>query len=249
MSNEKINGYDLTRNWFNFCFENPEKINPSHTAIYCFAIEHCNRLGWKDKFGFPTMMVCDALGIKKASTYIKYFNDLALWGFIEVVERSTNQYSANIICLSSAKPKKGEALDKAILNHRDKQTVSIGISKVPIDKQLTTKQPTTKPIDDIILYPSFEDFWNMYDKKSGNKSKCEKNWNKHIHSVKEKIINHVEDYVKSTPDKQYRKNPETYLNQSHWENEILNNLNNSKDENRKQVSNLASQIIDQYPNL
>jgi hypothetical protein len=40
-----MNGYDLSRNFFDWCFENPEKVSPNHSAIYFFAIEHCNRWG------------------------------------------------------------------------------------------------------------------------------------------------------------------------------------------------------------
>ena len=71
-----MNTFDLSRNFFDFCFENPEKISPNHIAIYFFAVEHCNRLGWKEKFGFPTQMACEAIGIKKPQTYIKYFKIL-----------------------------------------------------------------------------------------------------------------------------------------------------------------------------
>jgi hypothetical protein len=111
------------------------------------------------------------------------------------------------------------------------------------------KKKEGKNKGELILYPSFDDFWDLYDKKSGSKNKCVKVWNKQSQSVKENIISHVEEYVRSTPDKQYRKNPETYLNQSHWENEILNLNNNNTDEKREQVSNIARQIINQYPNL
>ena len=149
---KEINSYDLSRNWFNFCFENPEKISPNHTAIYFFAIEHCNRLGWKEKFGFPTQMAMDAIGIKKHQTYIKYFYDLVDWGFFKLVQRAKNQYSSNIITLVSAVPKKGKALDKAIIKHMAKQTEStgqstgqsIGQSKDSILKQETIEQQTNK---------------------------------------------------------------------------------------------------------
>jgi len=130
--NNELNSYELSRNFINFAFDNPEKISPNHYAIYFFAIEHCNRLGWKTKFGFPTMMACDAVGIKKPQTFIKYFNDLEDWGFIKVVERSKNQYSANIISLISATPKKGEAMDKAMVKH----AASKGQSNSPINKQV-----------------------------------------------------------------------------------------------------------------
>ena len=56
---KELTGYDLSRAWFDFCFENPDKICPNHTALYFFAIEHCNRLGWKKKFGLPTTMAME----------------------------------------------------------------------------------------------------------------------------------------------------------------------------------------------
>ena len=140
-----MNSYELSRNWFDWCFENPEKINPNHTAIYFFAIEHCNRLGWKQKFGFPSQMTMEALGIKKHQTYIKYFNDLIDFGFIKLVEKSKNQYSSNIISLISAVPKNGKALDKANINHTAKQTESIWQSNSSIDKQINNI--TNKPIN------------------------------------------------------------------------------------------------------
>lgn len=117
-----MTGYELSRNWFDWSFENPEKIKPIHTAIFFFAIEHCNRLGWKKKFGFPSQMVMDAIGVKKFQTYSRALNEIAEWGFLEFVERSKNQYSANIICFALPKKGKahGKALDKAFIKHRAK---------------------------------------------------------------------------------------------------------------------------------
>jgi hypothetical protein len=143
----KLTGYELSRNFFDWAFENPEKINPSHIAIFFFATEHQNRLGGKTKFGFPTQMVMDALGIKKYQTYIKYFNDLVDWGFFILVEKSRNQYSANIISINYAMPKNGKALDKAFIKHRAKQIESNGQSKDSIDKQDNKEQ-----IDNVILF-------------------------------------------------------------------------------------------------
>lgn len=151
----EINSYELSRKWFDWSFENPEKISPNHAAIYFFAIEHCNRLGWRNKFGFPTQMVMDAIGIKKHQTYIKYFNDLVEWGFFELVQKSINQYSANIISLISAKPKSGKALDKAIITHAAKQIKSNGQSNSSIDKPYNNI--TNKPINTI---PEFKEFLN-----------------------------------------------------------------------------------------
>jgi hypothetical protein len=112
-----MNSYELSRAFWNWAFDNPEKISPNHAAIYFFAIEHCNRLGWKKKFGFPSQMTMDAIGIRKHTTYIRYFNDLVDFGFFKLIEKSKNQYSSNIICLTNALPKKGQAMDKAMSMH------------------------------------------------------------------------------------------------------------------------------------
>lgn len=172
-----VSGYDLSRNFWNWAFDNPEKISPNHAAIYFFAIEHCNRLGWKEKFGFPSQMTMDAIGIKKHQTYIKYFNDLVEYGFFKLIQKSKNQYSANIISLINAMPKKGKALDKAIIKHVAKQTEtngqSIGQSKDSINKQRTKNNKTNKPRT--IVYPFNSEkfleqwqFWKDFKKEEWN---------------------------------------------------------------------------------
>jgi hypothetical protein len=70
------------------------------------------------------------------------------------------------------------------------------------------------------LFIEFENnFWNTYDKKV-NKSKCFSKWQKLKAEDKEKIKGHIPAYVKSTPDKQYRKHPLTYLNNESWNDEV-----------------------------
>ncbi len=183
-----ITGYELSRNWFDFCFENPEKISPNHSAIYFFAIEHCNRLGWKEKFGFPTQMTMDAIGIKKHQTYIRYFTDLCEWGFIKLIQKSTNQYSSNIISLLSAIPKNGKALDKAFITHAAKQTEpmrqSTGQSNSSIDKQqtinkITSEQGTPVDLSNSNLFrkpniPTFDKVHEVFLNHGGTKEMAEK---------------------------------------------------------------------------
>lgn len=138
--NEQLNTFELSRKWFNYGFDNPEKIKPLHTAIYFFAIEHCNRLGWKQKFGFPSQMVMEALGIKNWRTYSKGLNDLVDFGFIEMIETSKNQYSSNIIAIVKNTKAPTKALDKALQKHSTKQ----GQSTVSINKQYNKEQRTIK---------------------------------------------------------------------------------------------------------
>jgi len=128
--------YKLYRNFWDYAFDNPEKIKPNHVAIYSFAIEHCNRLGWKQKFGFPTSMVLEATGIKSYSVYKKTFDDLVDYGFINVIEYSKNQYSSNIIALKENNKANDKALDKALTKHTPKQGQSTHQSTDSINKQI-----------------------------------------------------------------------------------------------------------------
>lgn len=144
-----MNSYELYRNFFDWCFENPHKVTPSHVAIYCFSVEHCNRLGWKTNFGLPTTMVMEAVGIKSYNTYIKCFNDLVQFGFIKLVEKSKNQYSANIIALSKFNKALDKALDKAMIKHKGKQRESTAQSIDSINKPINNN--TNIPINQLTI--------------------------------------------------------------------------------------------------
>lgn len=72
--------------------------------------------------------------------------------------------------------------------------------------------------------PSFEDWWNAYNKKRGRK-KAEAKWNKLSHADKIACMKATPAYVASTPDVQYRLDPLTYLNGERWNDEIINRPN------------------------
>jgi hypothetical protein len=117
----KLDYYSLMRAFWDFAFENPELIKPVHCALFAFTVEHCNRLGWKQKFGLPASMVLDAIGIKSYSVYKKTFDDLVDFGFIEVIQYSKNQHSSNVIALKENCKANYKAYDKANTKHVAKQ--------------------------------------------------------------------------------------------------------------------------------
>jgi hypothetical protein len=129
--------FKLIRDWWDFAFENPEKVKSNHSALYLFILEHCNRLGWKTKFGLPTTMAKDAIGIRSYNTYIITLNDLIGFGFIELIEKSKNQYSSNIIAISYFDKALDKALDKAFIKHDIKQSESTMRSIDSINTQYT----------------------------------------------------------------------------------------------------------------
>ena len=128
-----MNGYELSRGWFDFAFENPNKITPVHGVLYLFIVEHCNRMGWKKNFGLPTTMAKEAIGVRSYNTYKNALDDLVEWGFVIMVERSKNQFSSNIVALSKFDKASDKALDKALIKHGTKQRQSTD----SIDKPLT----------------------------------------------------------------------------------------------------------------
>ena len=169
--------YVLIRQWWNFSFDNPELVKPIHSAIYFFSLDHCNRLGWKKKFGFPTEMVKEAIGVKSYNTYINAFNDLVEWGFYELIEKSKNQWSSNIIALSYFDKADVKALDKATMKHVTKQDESTCQStgesnssiiipiynntNTQIHKYTNTQESHVEIVNSILTYYSFTEGANF----------------------------------------------------------------------------------------
>ena len=72
----------------------------------------------------------------------------------------------------------------------------------------------------------FEDFWEKYDKKI-NRDDCLKKWKKLSIADMQDALKMVNSYVRSTPEKQYRKNPSTWIYQKGWRNEVINRSENT----------------------
>lgn len=67
----------------------------------------------------------------------------------------------------------------------------------------------------------FNTWWDLYDKKVGSKTKLEAKWNKLSDDQRTQAIKHTKEYKIAQPDKQYRKNPDTYLNNESYYDEII----------------------------
>lgn len=199
-----MNIYELSRAFWNYAFEHPDTVKPNHIALYFFAIEHCNRLGWKEKFGFPTGMVKDAIGIKSYNTYKATLNELVEMGFITMIEKSTNQYSANIIAISKNDKSQYKALDKAMIEHSNR----------PIKKEQTTVQSTSestvqsKCSIDIPIYQSTNTpINNVLLEKEPKEKKIEKK----VSEDDSDKISEVQERKKVAPKKESLEMPEEFF--------------------------------------
>ena len=110
--------------------------------------------------------------------------------------------------------------------------VMTGSCKKRIEKNRKEKNKEEKNIYKSEL---FDKLWNTYDKKT-NKEQAIKAFKK-IQTFPIDIEQRIINYVKSTPEKKYRKNFATWLNGKCWNDEIIN-ISNEKEIEYKELPNL-----------
>ncbi|MBO9671993.1 MAG: hypothetical protein J7577_01005 [Sphingobacteriaceae bacterium] len=93
----------------------------------------------------------------------------------------------------------------------------------PITYNLKPITGNNKPeqAPDIIINYSFDDFWDDYDKKVGKKEKLIPKWQKLKDLDRELIRDFLPKYKLAQPNKKFRKNPETFLNNQGWKDELI----------------------------
>jgi hypothetical protein len=67
----------------------------------------------------------------------------------------------------------------------------------------------------------FDFFWDEYDKKRGDKVKLQKKWSKLTDEERNLIIDYIPKYKLSQPEKKFRKDPDTFLNNKSWNDELI----------------------------
>lgn len=153
-------------------------------------------------------------------------NRLKLTG--ELTIKTTNRYSMVTICKYDDYNSVDSEIDKQTDKPTDNQETS---QRQTNDKQTTTdkeynninnrkKKKEIKEDSSLCEKFPFDSWWDSYQKKR-NRDACEKKWSKLSDADKEAIMEHTPKYVESTPDKQYRKDPLSYLNQHTWNDEII----------------------------
>lgn len=98
--------------------------------------------------------------------------------------------------------------------------------KIERNNKREEKEAEKRALRDI----EFEHFWKMYNKPIGRKI-CYGKFHRLSDDDVQAIAVHLPKYIEATPDKLFRKNPQTYLNQRSWEDVIITKRN-SKDNGR-----------------
>jgi uncharacterized protein YdaU (DUF1376 family) len=153
--------------------------------------------------------------------------------------RATNRQKKDMNNICKTYEKDMSNISKTYEEHMENENENeneIRVIELDKDKGVKGKKEKKEKEGDFLeLWPTFEDFWNLYDKKE-DRGACEKKWEKLKQREKEQIMESLPLYIVATPEKKFRKNPETYLNRRAWENEV-----NIPPEVESKASNLFSQ--------
>lgn len=76
-------------------------------------------------------------------------------------------------------------------------------------------------LNELELSESFIDFWNLYNKKQGDKKQCFTKWQKLKPSIQKKILATLPKWKDQFEDSKFQPYPLTYLNQERWNDEII----------------------------
>ena len=93
--------------------------------------------------------------------------------------------------------------------------------------------------------PSFDDWWNAYQKKRGRK-KTEAKWNRLSDADKIACMEATPAYVASIEDRQFQKDPLTYLNGECWNDELIFKPNYEQQRAQRLADRTANLINSAY---
>lgn len=121
--------------------------------------------------------------------------------------------------------------DEGLLSSASKEP-STAVGKLgkglALNKNERNKEKDISIVDSKSNKIPFEIFWNAYDKKVGCKTKIAKKWLKLSLKVQKLIMEFIPKYKEAQPKKQFRKNPDAFLNNTTWEDELISNANETK---------------------
>jgi hypothetical protein len=101
---------------------------------------------------------------------------------------------------------------------------------------------TIVQLKDSINIP-FDDFWNAYDKKVGNKEKLRRRWATLSDSDRQAAMDYIPLYLHTQPDKKFRKNPETFLSNKSWNDELI--FSNHEPKQKSGTSRISRKFVEE----
>lgn len=223
-----MNYIELVNRFWQCNEEHP--IGASATSIYFYLVHTCNKLGWKDPF-------------KHSDRHIALTFDMSV-NTVRTAKNILKQRS--LIDFKAGNPKGGKSLNSVTVYSFSKMQYVSNIDMLSdtlsatypdtypdtlsdtypdtINKQNKTKQERNNTLEldvEIVDEFGFEKLWDLYDKKIGDKEKLRKKWDKLSKADKAAVFEYLPKYREAVPDKKFRKNLETFLNNKSWNDELI----------------------------
>jgi hypothetical protein len=210
-----------------------EDLKPNEKLLFLYLItnEKTNMLGIYEssskKMSFETgIQIKDLENILKALEGFKRIKRIGNWvllvNYMKHQNYNTNMKKSAITIFNELPNElnfnKIDIINGSIEEQFERVSKALGmVRKVEVEYEVEVEEE--KEIQNTKL--SFEDFWNLYDKKVGEIDKIKSKFNKLTDSEIDLILIHLPKYKQAKPDKQFRKDPATYLNQKSWNDEII----------------------------
>ncbi len=208
-----------------------EDLSPHDQSTYFAILKYCNSLSWLNPFVCHWEILIQYSKTSKNSFY-KSCETLDGIGLIKWQKGQRNSNKKPKIFVLDFKNKEGTNREQRRNNEGttrehggnlykliNKETIKL------INNNAAVVNSNLKDWIDSHKEPehdnnSFSEFWDLYDKKI-DRAKCEKAFKKLTAKEIEAIKAALPNYVKSTPDTQYRKNPLTWINGKCWNDEVM----------------------------
>lgn len=185
-----------------------KRISAIHISLYMALFMIWNDCGFETELSINRNDVMKLSKIGSANTYTASLKELHELGYINY-NPSFNPLKGSKVTIITFDKGSDKATNKGSDNGSGK-----GSDTLSKQLNLLNKENNKTNI-------AFAVFWDLYEKKKGNRGKCEIKWLKLKDEEREKIIQTLPDFKKSTPDIQFRPFPETYLNGKRWEDELV----------------------------
>lgn len=136
--------------WF-YYVSNNKQVKPVHTTLMLYIMFKNARFKNKDSFYLPTENTMENTGIGSHNTYSKTLKDLIDWGWVIMIEKSTNQWTANVISVNIDKIKDINTELGGISKYEEADTIAYDTADIKASvEQVSEQEESTGDIDNSI---------------------------------------------------------------------------------------------------
>ncbi len=132
----RIDGFRQIEAFYEWVFNNPDKIRPTHVSLYLFLWNQANRSKWVEWFKCPYDLAMQGACIGNNGTYYRCLDELKKWGLIDY-KKGINNFKAPLINLFQL---------------YDSEQLTEHVT-VPLCEQQTVQQPVQQPVQQYAQQP------------------------------------------------------------------------------------------------